>query len=383
MGCNSSKGLNSAVAVSDVYRPAAASFALFDINSIDEPWLKSTKEQEQQEEEKEEDEKKIVHVPTPILEKLDKLEVAPNGPHSWTEVSKVLEVLKPNLQTEKPKPKPIDEKPIQSPPHDSSPIKKPKQSKSLSFHTLEELDAKLTSKPTELKKAESMKTESNTKLANNNNDTSGKETESRLIESNGFKSVRENMFLVRDRMEREREGKNLTSLDRRIGVKTRRDPLSHYPEKCPPSGADALVIYTTSLRGVRKTFEDCCRVKSVMEAYRVKVDERDVSLHGEFLTELRNLLGEDASVPRLFIKGRYIGGVDEVVELDESCRLSELLDKVGRVKGLGGGTCEGCGGARFVPCFDCGGSCKVLVEDRKERCTECNENGLVQCPLCH
>ncbi|KAK9093995.1 hypothetical protein Scep_025464 [Stephania cephalantha] len=366
MGCNSSKGLNPSVAVSDVYCPAATSFALFDINSIDEPWLKSTKEQEQQEEE--EEEKKIVHVPAPILEKLDKLEVAPNGPHSWTEVSKALEDLKPNLQTEKPKPKlkPIDAKPIQSPPHDSTPIKTLKQSKSLSFHTLEELDAKLTSKPTELKKAES-----------------NKETESRLIESNGFKSVRENMFVVRDRMEREREGKNMTSLDRRIGVKTRRDPLSQYPGKCPPSGADAIVLYITSLRGVRKTFEDCSRVKSVMEAYRVEVDERDVSLHGEFLTELRSLLGEDVSVPRLFIKGMYIGGVDEVVELDETCRLSELLDRVGRVKGLGGGTCEGCGGARFVPCFDCGGSCKVLVEDRKERCTECNENGLVQCPLCH
>jgi glutaredoxin domain-containing cysteine-rich protein 1 len=43
----------------------------------------------------------------------------------------------------------------------------------------------------------------------------------------------------------------------------------------------------------------------------------------------------------------------------------------------------GCGGARFVPCWECGGSCKVVVGDGVERCGKCNENGLIMCPICH
>ena len=51
--------------------------------------------------------------------------------------------------------------------------------------------------------------------------------------------------------------------------------------------------------------------------------------------------------------------------------------------------CEGCGGARFVPCWECGGSCKVVVAadggaaTATERCGKCNENGLMMCPICH
>lgn len=38
MGCASSKRIKVAI---DVYRPPPTSFAVFDINSIEEPWLKS------------------------------------------------------------------------------------------------------------------------------------------------------------------------------------------------------------------------------------------------------------------------------------------------------------------------------------------------------
>lgn len=49
--------------------------------------------------------------------------------------------------------------------------------------------------------------------------------------------------------------------------------------------------------------------------------------------------------------------------------------------------CGGCGGVRFVPCDACSGSCKVFVADDEDggafrRCPECNENGLVRCPVC-
>ncbi|KAM0059886.1 putative Thioredoxin-like superfamily [Helianthus debilis subsp. tardiflorus] len=112
--------------------------------------------------------------------------------------------------------------------------------------------------------------------------------------------------------------------------------------------------------------------------------ERDISLHGEFRTQLKELLGDSASVPRMFVKGRYIGGVDEIVGLNETGRLRRILSRVGIEKEVGRQACEGCGGARFVPCLECGGSCKIAVDGKKEkeRCPECNENGLMYCPMC-
>jgi len=122
-------------------------------------------------------------------------------------------------------------------------------------------------------------------------------------------------------------------------------------------------------------------VRSVLESFGVCIDERDVSMHLDFRTELKELMGKPVSVPRLFIKGRYIGGADEVLQLHEDGKLDGLLaglstDRAGKV-------CDGCGGMRFVPCLECSGSCK-LVQDQNVvvRCPHCNENGLIQCPIC-
>ncbi|RVX11954.1 Uncharacterized protein CK203_009629 [Vitis vinifera] len=113
--------------------------------------------------------------------------------------------------------------------------------------------------------------------------------------------------------------------------------LDLFEKKCPPGGANAVVIYTTTLRGIRKTFEDCNH-------------------------------------------GRLIGGADEVVKLEEEGKLDILFDGIPRA--LAG--CQGCAGVRFVMCMACNGSCKLLDEDQKKmvKCSECNENGLIQCPIC-
>lgn len=52
-----------------------------------------------------------------------------------------------------------------------------------------------------------------------------------------------------------------------------------------------MVLYTTTLRGIRKTFEDCNNVRDALESYEICISERDVSMHLEFRNELRKLMG--------------------------------------------------------------------------------------------
>ncbi|XVF53179.1 hypothetical protein PTKIN_Ptkin05aG0079600 [Pterospermum kingtungense] len=170
--------------------------------------------------------------------------------------------------------------------------------------------------------------------------------------------------------------------------------LDKFEQLCPPNGENRVVIYTTTLRGIRKTFEDCNTVRSAIESYGIAICERDISMDRGFREELRELLkGKEkestnqTTPPRVFIRGRYIGGAEEVMRIVEEGWFGDLL------KGLptkrAGEVCDGCGDVKFLPCFQCSGSCKLVGAVKEEgrrtvvvRCTECNENGLVHCPIC-
>ncbi|MED6194526.1 hypothetical protein PIB30_029433 [Stylosanthes scabra] len=161
---------------------------------------------------------------------------------------------------------------------------------------------------------------------------------------------------------------------------------SSFERICPPRGENRVVIYTTSLRGVRRTFEACCAVKAAFEAFGVSFCERDVSMDSGFKQELRDLLKgkerEETLPPRVFVKGFYVGGAEELLRAAEEGLLAELLQGVPRKKKV----CEGCGDMRFLPCFRCNGSCKTAVLLKGTtvviKCAHCNENGLVVCPVC-
>jgi glutaredoxin domain-containing cysteine-rich protein 1 len=164
----------------------------------------------------------------------------------------------------------------------------------------------------------------------------------------------------------------------------------------PPDSARKVVLYLTSLRGVRKTYEDCWSTRSVLRSYGVRVDERDLSMHSGFKDELHAALGSSPNagrLPQAFADGRHLGGAEEVRRMHEAGELARALEACDVVvapppssggKGVVLDACSGCGGVRFVPCEDCSGSCKVFVEEvgTFRRCPECNENGLVRCPLC-
>lgn len=150
------------------------------------------------------------------------------------------------------------------------------------------------------------------------------------------------------------------------------------------SGAeDRVVLYYTSLRGIRKTYEECCTVRMIFRGFRVCVDERDMSMDSSYRKDLQSLLGgKTVTLPQVFIKGMYIGGAEEIKELHEEGELAVLLDGI-PVKDSRF-VCESCGDARFVPCSTCNGSRKIFEEEegKLRRCFDCNENGLVRCPSC-
>lgn len=146
---------------------------------------------------------------------------------------------------------------------------------------------------------------------------------------------------------------------------------------------DRIVLYYTSLRGIRKTYEDCCAVRMILKGFRVFVDERDISMDSEYRKELQSVFnGKTFCLPQLFVRGKCIGGADEIKQLHEVGELVRLLDGFPTMDP--GFICENCGDARFVPCPNCSGSRKVFeeVEGRMSRCPDCNENGLIRCSSC-
>ncbi|KAE8735184.1 Iq-domain 1 [Hibiscus syriacus] len=126
-----------------------------------------------------------------------------------------------------------------------------------------------------------------------------------------------------------------------------------FEQMCPPNGGNRIVIYTTTLRGIRKTYEDCNAVRFAIQSFGIVICERDISMDQE-----------------------------EVMGIMDEGWFGDLLEGLPKKRGE---VCHGCGDVRFLPCFRCNGSCKMAVEGQSTvvvRCTECNENGLVHCPVC-
>lgn len=149
-----------------------------------------------------------------------------------------------------------------------------------------------------------------------------------------------------------------------------------------PIVEDKVVVYYTSLRGIRKTYEDCCSVLMILRGFRVCVDERDISMDRSYRVELQEALGlASVPLPQVFVRGRYIGSAEEIRQLNEAGELGKLLEGF-PLMDLGY-ACDGCGDARFVPCLNCSGSRKVYEKEGVlRRCPKCNENGLIRCPIC-
>ncbi|XP_058744690.1 uncharacterized protein At5g39865-like [Vicia villosa] len=166
-------------------------------------------------------------------------------------------------------------------------------------------------------------------------------------------------------------------------------PVLYPPPSLPPpiyfpGTEQRVVIYFTSLRVVRPIFEDCKSALAILRAFRVHLDERDVSMDSSFLTELNRVMGRTGrpvlSLPRVFIGGKYVGGGEEIRSMHEIGELKKLMEDLPVVEPT---ECHVCAGHRFVLCNVCNGSKKVFTDKAGFKiCVVCNENGLLRCPSC-
>ncbi|RLM61106.1 hypothetical protein C2845_PM14G03850 [Panicum miliaceum] len=144
-----------------------------------------------------------------------------------------------------------------------------------------------------------------------------------------------------------------------------------------PRAGKPVVLYFTSLRSVRRTFEDCRAVRAIL---RPSCATSSTATAGA------------SRAPRS--RACSSAGAEDVRALHEAGELARALlagcdaaPAAGRPGHVG--ACAACGEARFVPCGTCHGSCKVFVDDEGCRfagffrqCPDCNENGLIRCPVC-
>ena len=73
-------------------------------------------------------------------------------------------------------------------------------------------------------------------------------------------------------------------------------------------------------------------VRSIFQNLGCELDERDISMSAAFRAELKERLkGTAAPVPRVFIGTNYLGGFDEVQEMNEDERLRVILKVCARL----------------------------------------------------
>ncbi|XP_074100278.1 glutaredoxin domain-containing cysteine-rich protein CG31559 [Cotesia typhae] len=138
---------------------------------------------------------------------------------------------------------------------------------------------------------------------------------------------------------------------------------------------------------VPKTRFACLKMRHILNTHMVQYEERDLYRSSGLQTELKDRLESDyVQVPQLFIDGQHIGDADAIEQLNESGDLRSML-KPYKFHGARK-VCGVCGDDGFVPCISCHGSKKswrwhgFLNEICALRCTNCDEMGLMPCPMC-
>lgn len=78
-------------------------------------------------------------------------------------------------------------------------------------------------------------------------------------------------------------------------------------------------IYTRAFCGY------CARAKALLSEKGIDFDEYDLTFGGPQRNEMIERSGGRATFPQIFVGGQHVGGCDDLVALDASGKLDEML----------------------------------------------------------
>lgn len=81
----------------------------------------------------------------------------------------------------------------------------------------------------------------------------------------------------------------------------------------------AVTIYTTTLCPY------CSRAKEILRSKGIDYHEIDVGADSELRQEMSRRAGGRRTVPQIFVGNEHVGGCDDLVALNRSGRLDQLL----------------------------------------------------------
>ncbi|KAI5084828.1 hypothetical protein GOP47_0000997 [Adiantum capillus-veneris] len=146
-----------------------------------------------------------------------------------------------------------------------------------------------------------------------------------------------------------------------------------------------VVLYSTSSKEDVQAFEDSNAARAVLKSMvGTTFEERIISQHAEYEQELRRALNtESALVPTVCVKGRYITGLDDIMQMYKKGVLRALVAESLAQELKPDAPCI-CRGGKFLICPACKGKRKLARKEGDDDvvCRHCSATGLIKCPNC-
>lgn len=161
-------------------------------------------------------------------------------------------------------------------------------------------------------------------------------------------------------------------------------PSSWELEKVVADSGFKAVLYTTNLRTDINAYEDSNAVRAILiSLVGAAFDEKSVSQNPEYERELKNALNLPVvAVPTICVRGKYIAGIDNIMQFFKKGILGSLLLET-LPHGLKSSTNCLCKGGKFLICPICKGKCRIVRQGEDPvSCRHCIGTGLLKCPSC-
>eukprot|EP00250_Pteridium_aquilinum_P020721 c24917_g1_i1 orf=124-2223(+) len=210
----------------------------------------------------------------------------------------------------------------------------------------------------------------------------------------GFTSVNVKSGTEMDRKDRFEPGKPLDSKLKKLSIEKelafmRQNSLEVKKALAKATMRDddkraGVVFYSTTTQTDTKLYEDCKQVRGILQSLvGVCYDERSISELLEYEQELKQALNiSTAIVPTIYVKGKYLVGVDSIVHLYKKGMLGSMLKEVVPYGSMTSMPCA-CRGGKFLVCSVCNGRHKLSrVGEGTLLCRHCSGTGLIKCLNC-